>query len=621
MRTKLPHLALALAALLFVPAGEADSAPARHSHQLTAAGAGDVHVRALRNGRLVCRDATPEERQVLDRSTTSVPLHVISPLRTLSARATGLTLTLRATDQLEANPEAKAAFLKAADIWMSRIGTPVTVIIDVDFGATNFGTAFDENVIGSTRSQGLGADDLYADLADALQTHRPATPAFPAIQLPSDLGSTQEGYGPSALLRAIGFIDAVADPVKESDWGDPPRIGFNSAIRFDFNPDDGVSPGRYDFVSTAAHEIGHVLGFSSYAGFTEYESTASLSFSVWDLFRFRPGVTAQTFPSANRILSSGGEQVFFEGATSLALSTGRPDGTGGDGFQPSHWKADELSGTYIGIMDPSIASGEKDEITPNDLLALEVMGWTIGSGSAMPYSWILPSSAKSPGQGGAYYTTALSIANRGAAEARYTMKFLGHDADGTNGPKSSEFTLGSNQSVTYEDVLGSVFGQPDRSYGAIQVNANVSTLSVLGQTATPVLTDWASCVATGSFGQSVPAFGPADLVSAGSPKVIVGVREDSTSRTNLILANPGTTNVEVSATLFAPSGAVLGSATWTLPPLGMTQKTQFARELGATGDVRDAHVLLSTSTSGGSFAAYAAVIDKTTNDPRTLLPR
>ncbi len=90
----------------------------------------------VRNGQLVCRDATPEERQTLDRSTTAVPLHVISPLKALSARAAGLTLTLRATEQLEANPEAKAAFLKAADIWMSKISTPVTVIIDVDYGTT-----------------------------------------------------------------------------------------------------------------------------------------------------------------------------------------------------------------------------------------------------------------------------------------------------------------------------------------------------------------------------------------------------------------------------------------------------------------------------------------------------
>lgn len=616
MRTKIPHLALALAALLFLPAGEAASTPARHSRQLTAASAGDVHVRALRNGRLVCRDATKKERQVLDQSTAAVPLHVISPMRALSARAAGLTLTLRATDQLEANPEAKAAFLKAADIWMSKISTPVTVIIDVDFGTTSFGTAFDEGTIGGTLSQGLGANDLYSDLAGALQAHRSATPAFPASQLPTDLGSTKAGYGPSALLRAIGFIDSVADPVKESDYGNPPRIGFNSAIRFDFNPDDGISPGRFDFVATAVHEIGHVLGFSSYAGFTEYDSTASLSFSVWDLFRFRPAVTAQTFPSANRILSSGGEQLFFDGATSLALSTGRPDGTGGDEFQSSHWKADELSGTYIGVMDPSIAPGEKDEITSNDLLALEVMGWTIGSGSAAAYSWILPSSARAPGKGSAFYTTSLSIGNRGSAEARFTLKFLGHDAAGTDGPVSGEFRLGSNESVTYEDILGSVFALASPAYGAVQLSSTVNTLSVVGQTATADPSK-----PGGTFGQSVPAFGSSDLIPSGVIRSIVGIREDTSFRTNLILANGGTSPVTITGRLFSTSGNFLGEKTWTLPPLGMIQDGPIAPSMGASGAVRDAQLLLTTSTTGGSFAAYAAVIDNVTNDPRTLLPK
>jgi hypothetical protein len=53
----------------------------------------------------------------------------------------------------------------------------------------------------------------------------------------------------------------------------------------------------------------------------------------------------------------------------------------------------------------------------------------------------------------------------------------------------------------------------------------------------------------------------------------------------------------------------------------MTQVTGVVRDLGVTGNVRDAQLLLTTSTSGGSFAAYASVIDNITNDPRTLLPR
>ena len=62
-------------------------------------------------------------------------------------------------------------------------------------------------------------------------------------------------------------------------------------------------------------------------------------------------------------------------------------------------------------------------------------------------------------------------------------------------------------------------------------------------------------------------------------------------------------------------------STYALPPLGMTQVTQVVRDLGVTGDLQNAQLLLSTSTPGGAFAAYASVIDRTTNDPRTLLPR
>jgi hypothetical protein len=60
--------------------------------------------------------------------------------------------------------------------------------------------------------------------------------------------------------------------------------------------------------------------------------------SVLDLFRFRPHVNLVSFGPEERILSSGGEQVFFGLSPELEFSTGRPDGTGGDGAQASHWK-------------------------------------------------------------------------------------------------------------------------------------------------------------------------------------------------------------------------------------------------------------------------------------------
>jgi hypothetical protein len=267
-------------------------------------------------------------------------------------------------------------------------------------------------------------------------------------------------------------------------------------------------------------------------------------------------------------------------------------------------------------MDPTIAAGERDEITENDLLALEVMGWLTGSAPETGTSWILPSSARAPGAGGAFYSTALSVGNRGSAEARYRLKFLGNNTDGTGGPESTELVLGPNQAVTYTDVLGSVFNLPNGSFGAIRLTANVATLNILGQTSTPDPTK-----PGGTFGQSVPAFGPSDLIPAGNTVSIVGIRQDGSFRTNLVIANGGTSAVTVTGTLLAASGAVIGTGTWTLPPLGMTQVTGLVGAVGGVGEVRDAQLLLTTSTTGGAFAAYAVVIDNVTNDPRTLLPK
>ncbi len=98
--------------------------------------------------------------------------------------------------------------------------------------------------------------------------------------------------------------------------------------------------------------------------------------TVWDLFRLRPGATMGTLGTADRILSSGGAQVFYEG-NEFQLSTGRPDGTSEDGLQPSHWRDDSIVGQRIGIMDPTIATGVRQTITLNDLTALDLFGYTL----------------------------------------------------------------------------------------------------------------------------------------------------------------------------------------------------------------------------------------------------
>jgi hypothetical protein len=83
-------------------------------------------------------------------------------------------------------------------------------------------------------------------------------------------------------------------------------------------------------------------------------------------------------------LSSGGEHRFFAGGPQVALSTGRPNGTGGDEQQSHHWKDNAFTGIFLGIMDPTFDEGEHFFITENDLSALDFMGYSILRGGDAP---------------------------------------------------------------------------------------------------------------------------------------------------------------------------------------------------------------------------------------------
>src|SRR5262249_5310056 len=154
----------------------------------------------------------------------------------------------------------------------------------------------------------------------------------------------------------------------------------------------------------------------------------------------------------------------------------------------------------------------------------------------------------------------------------FTMKFLGHDVDGRTGPEKS-LALGAGRSVTYPDLLGTVFGLSE-AYGAIQIRSTNASLAITSQTSTPAH--------NGTYGQSVPAFTQDDLVAVGSLRVFPLIREDDLFRTNLVLLNAADFAVEVEAKLVASDGKELGVTRYSLPPLGMTQINRLPLDFGVT---------------------------------------
>jgi uncharacterized protein (TIGR03437 family) len=382
-------LLLVVAGCLFPLARQNAQEPRYDASDLSRPGnrRGQFVIRKTDNG-ASCQIAKPDETlKSLDRPRSG--LHTLSGVRLRDSATPGLQITLRGTDQLNNFPQAKQAFLNAAARWQSIIQNPITVVIDVDFGPTIFGDPFGPDILGATDPQMLVSGNLYSgrgglrsQLVNGASSPR-ETALYGSLPgtLPTDLGAAPGGAASSANLRGLGIINAVADPDSEAvNFGPPPSIGFNSAFSYDFDPTDGIDADKIDFDSVAFHEMGHVLGFDSDVGDRELEPTGSNFPTVLDIFRFKPGITLPNFMITNRLQLSGGDQIFFAGGNEIALSTGRPDGSGGDGAQASHWKADEDTGQYLGVMDPTISSGRREAETANDLLAFDTFGYRLNSG-------------------------------------------------------------------------------------------------------------------------------------------------------------------------------------------------------------------------------------------------
>jgi hypothetical protein len=230
-----------------------------------------------------------------------------------------------------------------------------------------------------------------------------------------------------------------------------------------------------------------------------------------------------------------------------------------------------------------------------------------GGGGTVAGTWLLTSSAHVQGAG-AFWQTDLSIRNTGSTSATVTIKFLGHSGDGRSGPERN-VTLAAGQTQTWRDILLSLFNLSSE-YGPILIRSTSPSLAVLGQT-------WTSG-GGGTYGQSVPVLSTGELIGS-TPRSILGVRQDTFFRTNLMLANATETTTSVTVQLVSTGGAVLATKTVSLGPLSRAQYN-VGSDFGYTS-LADGVFVISSPTAGAAVGAYASVIDAGTADPRTLLPR
>ena len=196
----------------------------------------------------------------------------------------------------------------------------------------------------------------------------------------------------------------------------------------------------------------------------------------------------------------------------------------------------------------------------------------------------------------------VSIANGGGEPATVTLRFLEHDRDNTSAPAKS-YVLAPQETLRADDALMTLFGA-NETYGTLEVEADgAPDISVFERTLADPRT-------AGPTARQLAAIFPEDLAMT---SMLVGLRQDAGSRSDVALLNPNAGGAEVSLTLLLPPATVLGTTFVFVPPRGYVLRS-ISDLFASVALPPDENLSVAVDAGMLPVYAFASVIDNASQD-------
>lgn len=217
--------------------------------------------------------------------------------------------------------------------------------------------------------------------------------------------------------------------------------------------------------------------------------------------------------------------------------------------------------------------------------------------------------SNAPGAGSAYFITTVDILNDDDDPARIRLQLLERDADNSSALESAEFVLAPGQVRRFTNVLSEVFGDEGENFaGGAAVLSDSDDLLIVTRTV--------DTSDDGTKGGALPARPQDEMVSSGDRETVLFLTENADYRSNLGLLSNVDFPITVRWELFDADGRSLGTGSRVLPAYGITQVNRILRPFHP---IEAAYAEVWTSTAGGLFTAYGAIIDEVSQDPTLVV--